>query len=426
MYRTTSNGSYGDFYNKTNSASQGMPGATQTFSKDYYGQSHFQYPYGQQSHSSNSGNSRQPQFNVGVQKSTQNKSSTDIVPQHPSLGLPNLGNTCYMNSVLQCLFNTKKLYSYFSSGTHFMDSANPVISEVFGVLFANVFTDANSGSILSDLRVFKDWIGDVNLTFAGYAQNDAHEFFRFLLEKINRELNQAKGKSQHYTEFKPSSPNISTVQMAEEWKNFSKLRENSIINTLFGGCIVSEVTCLTCFHRSISFENTLDLSLDLPKTTGVHLHHPTISLAKCFEEFKNEVSVAEYQCSKCKKTGKAKRQLSIWKQPEILVIQLKRFLLDRHGKLEARKDHISFPLSDLDLNPFTNKDSKEPRGKYKLHGFVNHYGGLNSGHYTAMIEAKDGSWLQYSDDDVKRLSLLETCNIAKGSAEPYLLFYAKC
>lgn len=216
-------------------------------------------------------------------------------------------------------------------------------------------------------------MGGMSLTFMGYSQNDAHEVLRFILEKMHKELNVSMA-TEDYTEFK-LPPTVSTIakqvyslirkqilnfEQADEWKKFSTARENSIISSIFGGSLLSEVVCEHCRNKSQTFENTLDLPLDIYKerTMMNSMKSAPVSLTNCLELFTCEVIVHEYFCSKCKKKGRAKRRVTLWKQPEILVIQLKRFVHDQYGNLEALKDEVSFPLHGLDLQNFTHKESK--------------------------------------------------------------------
>ncbi len=131
--------------------------------------------------------------------------------------------------------------------------------------------------------------------------------------------------------------------------------------------MLSEVVCELCKNKSYTFENTLDLSLDIPPPkTLLSLRSSTAYLTKCLESFTSEVTVAEYLCAKCKKKGKSKRRVMIWKQPDILVIQFKRFIHDKYGRLEVLKSNVEFPIQDLDLQPYTHKESRGNNGR----GFI--------------------------------------------------------
>lgn len=364
------------------------------------------------------------EFNRQLESYNENISTIDT----ESLGLPNIGNSCYMNSILQCLFNTKKLFEYFINGTNLIESPNSYLTEEFGKLLTTTFSKSITyDNLLDAIYRFKESIGELSLTFTGYSQNDAHEFLQFLLDKINKELNQAKNIIEKYSEFKPSSSIILLDKIAEEWKLFSMKRENSIITNTFQGHLINEIVC-SCKNKSYTFENPLDLSLDLPVYKSSHSYGGKIllSLSECLNEFIKEVSIPEYICSKCKQKGKSKKKAMIWKQPQILIIHFKRFISDKYGRLEVLKNPISFPLSGLDLQTYTHRDSKEQRGKYKLYGIINHYGNLESGHYTSIIynEGKD-KWIQYNDSIKDQIEKRDIQEFSQNSSEPYLLFYKR-
>jgi len=442
MYRT-SNQDYGSQYNTRSSSQKQQPqsqdqrfgfnsGQTnppQNFNYNYYHSESYGTNIGSYGHSDYT-NSKNPQFNVGVQPSKQSRPysvSGYVMTEPTSLGLPNIGNTCYMNATLQCLFNTKQLFEYFNSGNNLIEAPNSNITEDFAELLSSVFSKtATPDHVHQAIARLKSSMSEMYSSFSGHHQHDAHEFLRFMLEKMNKELNRIPNGNQPYAEFK-ASPSAALTKIAEEWKKFSKLREHSIIGSIFGGSLVSEVCCESCKNKSYTFENTLDLSLDIPPPKTLQsLRSSTAYLSKCLESFTSEVQVAEYLCSKCKKKGKSKRRVMIWKQPEILVIQLKRFIHDKSGNLEVLKSNVEFPSVDLDLQPYTHKESRETRGRYRLYGIVNHYGDLDRGHYISVVYNEDeGMWIQYDDHKVKEMNKSEIEAYTKGSAEPYLLFYKR-
>jgi ubiquitin C-terminal hydrolase len=116
----------------------------------------------------------------------------------------------------------------------------------------------------------------------------------------------------------------------------------------------------------------------------------------------------------------------LWKQPEILVIQLKRFGMDSYGNNLANKEIVSFPIQNLDLTPYTHPSSTESRGKYDLYAVVRHFGDLNYGHYTSICwNDYERRWLSYNDDSVSDVSIKEVLEIAENSEDPYILFYRR-
>ncbi len=67
------------------------------------------------------------------QKDTQH---TNVQVQPGATGLSNLGNTCFMNSALQCVSNAKYLKNYFQSKDHLLE-INKLVYIIIHAFFKN-------------------------------------------------------------------------------------------------------------------------------------------------------------------------------------------------------------------------------------------------------------------------------------------------
>lgn len=95
-------------------------------------------------------------------------------------------------------------------------------------------------------------------------------------------------------------------------------RKSSIFNDTLMGQLLSTITCSLCKHTSNTFEPFFALELPLP-------NKPKATLKDCFSELCKEELVDGAFCQQCKKSGKMKKNLQIWRLPPILVINFKRF-----------------------------------------------------------------------------------------------------
>nr|CDS33928.1 ubiquitin carboxyl terminal hydrolase 4 [Hymenolepis microstoma] len=181
-------------------------------------------------------------------------------------GLNNLGNTCFMNSAIQCISNVAPLRNFFLSG-EFIGSINETnklgshgeIANAFAELIKEMWSDKKRG--LSCVpRELKYKIGRYAPQFLGYTQHDAQELMNFLLDFLHEDLNRIKEKP--YIEDKDADGRPDDEVATEAWSNF-KRRNNSIIVDLFYGLLKSTVECPTCGYVSVTFDPFSSLSLPL-------------------------------------------------------------------------------------------------------------------------------------------------------------------
>lgn len=110
-----------------------------------------------------------------------------------AVGLQNIGNTCYMNSMLQCLSNVPMLRQYFVEGKY-KDDINTQnvlgyqgkLAKAFGKLMVKMWDD--SGSVLAPYG-FKRVISEIKPEFAGYQQHDSQELLSAILDGLHEDLN---------------------------------------------------------------------------------------------------------------------------------------------------------------------------------------------------------------------------------------------
>lgn len=127
------------------------------------------------------------------------RSNTRGTPPVPgAVGLSNLGNTCFMNSMLQCLSNTEILSRYFLNRRHEGEiNADNVLGTRgrLAQVYAKLLEDMWSGEYITVVPTeFKRVIGQFAPQFAGYQQHDSQELMNFLLDGLHEDLNRVKHK----------------------------------------------------------------------------------------------------------------------------------------------------------------------------------------------------------------------------------------
>ncbi|XP_065845344.1 ubiquitin carboxyl-terminal hydrolase 15-like [Oscarella lobularis] len=372
-------------------------------------------------------------------------------------GLSNLGNTCFMNSVLQCLSNVPILTEYFLTNEYKgeINRDNPLgmrghLAESYGELMHEMWSER---AVVAPRR-FKSEVGKFAPRFLGSKQPDSQELLVFLLNGLHEDLNRVIGDGRPDEEV-----------AAEAWKNH--LRQNrSVIVDCIQGQYKSTLVCPDCGKASVIFDPFMYLTLPLPvkKTKRIPLtpvrqdpmippkknrvsvegrrskeaaNHtledeswsakpaatavPTLhDWIKCFTEQKSLSEEGPWYCSKCKKNKQADKTTTLWKLPEVLVVHLQRFSYSRdsRNKLDT---YVDFPIENLDMTEFVKGPTEGRPMLYDLCAVSNHYGGLGGGHYTAYCKNKTtGDWYHFDDSNVTKVHDVEATVRSKAA---YLLIY---
>lgn len=153
-------------------------------------------------------------------------------------GLVNLGNTCFMNSVIQSLSNTRELRDFFHDRSFEaeINYNNPLgtggrLAIGFAVLLRALWKGTHHAFQPSKLKAI---VASKASQFTGYAQHDAQEFMAFLLDGLHEDLNRIQNKP--YTETVDSDGRPDEVVAEEAWQRH-KMRNDSFIVDLFQGQI---------------------------------------------------------------------------------------------------------------------------------------------------------------------------------------------
>ncbi|KAL4508044.1 hypothetical protein ABPG72_021417 [Tetrahymena utriculariae] len=201
-------------------------------------------------------------------------------------GLQNLGNTCFMNSALQCLSNIQDLSEFMIQDKfiHDLNKDNPLgTGGYLAASYAELIKDMWRGSdSYSSPWNLKKIIGKFAPSFSGYNQQDSHELLSYLLDGIHEDLNRVKKKPQ-VNQIESDGQNDLEVAL-KSWENYQK-RNRSIIVDLMVGQFKSTINCPTCNKISVTFDPYMAISVPVPSIAFLSI--------SVFIQFKDEVQLIQ-------------------------------------------------------------------------------------------------------------------------------------
>ncbi|TRY58396.1 hypothetical protein DNTS_018483 [Danionella cerebrum] len=388
-------------------------------------------------------------------------------------GLRNLGNTCYMNSILQVLSHLHVFRECFlrldlnqalellaTAVSRRLGLSSDCVSQPKSCTIGSGLSGGASSSRNMELIQPKEpsskhislchelhtlfqvmWSGKWALVspfamlhsvwqlipaFRGYAQQDAQEFLCELLDKVQHELERTR--------------TLTPTNVPANQRRLIK-QVLSVVNTIFHGQLLSQVRCLACDYRSNTIEPFWDLSLEFPERYHSNSKDAaqvpcgvTEMLAKFTETEALEGAI--YACDHCNNKRRrfcskqvilteAQKQLMVHKLPHVLRLHLKRFRWSGRNHREKIGVHVKFD-QELNMEPYYCKDDSHALPPqhflYQLSAVVMHHGkGFGSGHYTAYCyNTEGGFWVHCNDSKLSVCAVEEVCK-----AQAYILFYTQ-
>jgi len=325
-------------------------------------------------------------------------------------GLVNLGNTCYMNSALQCLSH---LITFHPNNEKFFNcckkaNKNSLIYEWFQ--FQRKIWNNDSDEVQNPLRLlqrFQRLCLEKDLFFSNFSQNDVDEFLTLFLDLLHQGIKREVTMS-FSTKIDDDADKVN-LKSNETWKRFYE-KDYSYIVENFYSQLLSITSCTDCEYYTTNHDPIQVVSLEIPNDAS--------SLEDCLQEYMKKIQLDSdnmWTCDECKHQVCPFKQTRLWKTSDILFILLKRY--KRNRKIDK---FLNYPLV-LNLKDYNINYCSKKKNEYALQSFAVHSGGLGGGHYYAICKNYlNDRWYQYNDSHVTKLSKDKVINYS-----PYLFVYKR-
>jgi len=333
-------------------------------------------------------------------------------------GLSNLGNTCYLNAILQILFNTRSFPELFEKYAARISpterSTHPlyIVATAFQSLMYKYHDTVNDSAVRAELVRFVKIFNHCHTQF-GYGQQDGHEYLTFLMRAIHDSMYLERrivirSKASNYGDLMEQKAieahrvhGSSTTELMLG-SDDTKTCYDSVVFELFTGQYRFQTQCRQtgCEYVSDRFETfrCCEVPLGNPQ-------HKQVKLDDILTEYTSVTELDEaYECDKCHIRSKCYRICTLWRCPQILVVNLKRGIhhydRKRNTYVELKDDRDVEIPEMLDMSKYCSVDRK--RTRYTLYATGNHFGDTNDGHYYAQIKDQTtGKWYVVNDQHVK-------------------------
>jgi ubiquitin C-terminal hydrolase len=330
-------------------------------------------------------------------------------------GLVNLGNTCFINSLLQILLVMPDINNLLNDKSYIKRLNNNINSHLL-IEWDSLREDMLkcTTGLISPMR-FLSVIHNISKiknkpVFSGFQQNDIQEFLLFIIDCFHLAL-----KKNITINIVGNSQNKQDELAIQCYSIIKQMYENdySEIFEMFHGIHVSQISSEN--DELISTSPEIFYSIDLPLPPS---HNKNVSLEDCFDLYTSSEILDGDNMYFNETIGEkmiAKKNILFWSLPKILIIDIKRF----NSKAIKLQQLLQFPLENANLSKYVigyNSDQYI----YDLIGVCNHGGCTSGGHYTSFVK-DDGKW--YLCNDTIITEIIDETQIITPKA--YCLFYKK-
>ncbi len=336
---------------------------------------------------------QQPKNKLDIVEPSQKK----IKCYNGTIGLLNIGNTCFLNAALQNLKNT-----FILTKNLLVDCSDinfPEFTNKFRHLLANLINQ-ESQQYFAPNKFYSQLINMTNL-FSYGNQNDSNFCIIYILSVLANELKNFKpffkiDYSPIYFISKLDDDNLKKEKFQIFFQKYREKRQSPIIDNFYGFQLdVYKCENKRCNYINYTFQIISVLNLPIVDRKNKKINGLKNAI-QYYQEQVFHINEKDFFCKKCNLFHISTQSILI-SLPKILIINLKRI---------GEKDFYSH---NLEIPPtFESKDiavnSNGANLEYELTGFIKHYGGAKCGHNIAICRNFfDSNWYEYDDSRVKSI-----------------------
>jgi len=334
----------------------------------------------------------------------------------PLIGLKNVGQICYMNSILQCLLHIPQLNGFFIN--KYPEEKNNLkiinnetetegrLCEEYHKIVMDIYKQHPKKSYISP-KDFNAFLRQINGKFE---EVNVKEFLSYLFQIMHAELNY---KGDQKLENVPKCNQLIEKESFDIFMAVSNNLNLSIISYLFYGILKSTTICKSCQNTFYNFQYFQTLSFPT-----FNFKDKSFNIYQGFKEFiKPNIMLGEDKCycQKCKGLRDMNIKNKIYFSPPYLIIHLD------YGENKKYKPKEVLFGGIIDISGFADKYDRKPSIQYKLMAVCSHIGkSENSGNYITYCQNNEDKWYEFNDS-----SVTETKFDKLNSNSPYILIYKK-
>ncbi|XP_022231829.2 ubiquitin carboxyl-terminal hydrolase 35 [Drosophila obscura] len=401
----------------------------------------------------------EPSPNCGAMARAMHENALPPGRRNARVGLVNLGNTCYMNSVLQALAMT----SDFSRQILLVQSDSLLLLKVqqqIALMHHSMRYELTPTRVLNATRP---------PGFTPGLQQDSSEFLGYLLDLLHeQEINKDGGHSQHgknvdvpgelsdeilssgvipynsndreiagssssssstSASHKPTSTPTKGTNSTQPQQQQQPKKPTSTIDKTFTGKLSTTYNCLDCSWESHIEDSFRELQLSFPddKDDCSVSNYSVQDLIEYYCSPEKLDGENQYFCPRCKKLCDADRRIGVTEAPRNLVLTLKQFKYDQKYHFRTKLMHKVFHDESLVVKICSSDSLQEQSAVYyEMYAGVVHSGyHMDSGHYFTFAADQSRNWYKFNDSFVTHSQSEEMHNLTSPNT-PYILFYKMC